>query len=131
MQIVWLSFIMEGVRGTQLRRYIYQVLRLWQRWFESVSRGAITDFLALFNDAGRVFISDIKSIEGEYRDLFKRMADVRIWSTSAVLLNKAEQCFGAIAVMNPRANSGSMDLIDMIGISISNSLFYEKARAKY
>ena len=55
---------------------------------ESVSRGAITDFLALFNNAGRVFISDIKSIEGEYRDLFKRMADVRIWSTSAVLLNK-------------------------------------------
>lgn len=98
---------------------------------ESVSRGAITDFLALFNDAGRVFISDIQSIEGEYRDLFKRMADVRIWSTSAVLLNKAEQCFGAIAVMNPRANSGSMDLIDMIGISISNSLFYEKARAEY
>lgn len=98
---------------------------------ESVSRGAITDFLALFNDAGRVFISDIQSIEGEYRDLFKRMADVRIWSTSAVLLNKREQCFGAIAVMNPRANSGSMDLIDMIGISISNSLFYEKARAEY
>lgn len=98
---------------------------------ESVSRGAITDFLALFNDAGRVFISDIQSIEGGYRDLFKRMADVRIWSTSAVLLNKREQCFGAIAVMNPRANSGSMDLIDMIGISISNSLFYEKARAEY
>nr|WP_308669301.1 EAL domain-containing protein [uncultured Agathobacter sp.] len=98
---------------------------------ESVSRGAIVDFLALFNDAGRVFISDIKSIEGEYRDLFKRMADVRIWSTSAVLLNKREQCFGAIAVMNPRANSGSLDLIDMVGISISNSLFYEKARAEY
>lgn len=98
---------------------------------ESVSRGAIVDFLALFNDAGRVFISDIQSIEGEYRNLFKRMADVRIWSTSAVLLNKAEQCFGAIAVMNPRANSGSLDLIDMVGISISNSLFYEKARAEY
>lgn len=98
---------------------------------ESVSRGAITDFLALFNDAGRVFISDIQSIEGEYRDLFKRMADVRIWSTSAVLLNKREQCFGAIVVMNPRANSGSLDLIDMVGISISNSLFYEKARAEY
>lgn len=98
---------------------------------ESVSRGAIADFLALFNDAGRVFISDIKSIEGEYRDLFKRMADVRIWSTSAVLLNKREQCFGAIVVMNPRANSGSLDLIEMIGISISNSLFYEKARAEY
>ena len=98
---------------------------------KSVSRGAITDFLALFNDAGRVFISDIQSIEGEYRDLFKRMADVRIWSTSAVLLNKGEQCFGAIVVMNPRANSGSLDLIEMIGISISNSLFYEKARAEY
>lgn len=98
---------------------------------ESVSRGAITDFLALFNDTGRVFISDIQSIEGEYRDLFKRMADVRIWSTSAVLLNKGEQCFGAIVVMNPRANSGSLDLIDMVGISISNSLFYEKARAEY
>ena len=98
---------------------------------ESVSRGAITDFLALFNNAGRVFISDIQSIEGEYRDLFKRMADVRIWSTSAVLLNKREQCFGAIAVMNPRANSGSLDLIEMIGISISNSMFYEKARAEY
>lgn len=98
---------------------------------ESVSRGAIADFLALFNDAGRVFISDIKSIEGEYRDLFKRMADVRIWSTSAVLLNKREQCFGAIVVMNPRANSGSLDLIDMVGISIANSLFYEKARAEY
>ena len=98
---------------------------------ESVSRGAITDFLALFNNAGRVFISDIQSIEGEYRDLFKRMADVRIWSTSAVLLNKGEQCFGAIVVMNPRANSGSLDLIEMIGISISNSLFYEKARAEY
>ena len=98
---------------------------------ESVSRGAIVDFLALFNNAGRVFISDIKSIEGEYRDLFKRMADVRIWSTSAVLLNKREQCFGAIVVMNPRANSGSLDLIEMIGISISNSLFYEKARAEY
>lgn len=98
---------------------------------ESVSRGAIADFLVLFNDAGRVFISDIKSIEGEYRDLFKRMADVRIWSTSAVLLNKREQCFGAIVVMNPRANSGSLDLIDMVGISIANSLFYEKARAEY
>lgn len=98
---------------------------------ESVSSGAIADFLALFNDAGRVFIGDIKSIEGEYRDLFKRMADVRIWSTSAVLLNKREQCFGAIVVMNPRANSGSLDLIDMVGISISNSLFYEKARAEY
>ena len=98
---------------------------------ESVSSGAIADFLALFNDAGRVFIGDIKSIEGEYRDLFKRMADVRIWSTSAVLLNKGEQCFGAIVVMNPRANSGSLDLIEMIGISISNSLFYEKARAEY
>ena len=98
---------------------------------ESVSRGAITDFLALFNDTGRVFISDIQSIEGEYRDLFKRMADVRIWSTSAVLLNKGEQCFGVIVVMNPRANSGSLDLIEMIGISISNSLFYEKARAEY
>lgn len=98
---------------------------------ESVSSGAIADFFALFNDAGRVFISDIKSIEGEYRDLFKRMADVRIWSTSAVLLNKREQCFGAIVVMNPRANSGSLDLIDMVGISISNSLFYEKARAEY
>lgn len=98
---------------------------------ESVSRGAITDFLALFNDTGRVFISDIQSIEGEYRDLFKRMADVRIWSTSAVLLNKGEQCFGAIVVMNPRANSGSLDLIEMIGISISNNLFYEKARAEY
>lgn len=98
---------------------------------ESVSSGAIADFLALFNDAGHVFISDIKSIEGEYRDLFKRMADVRIWSTSAVLLNKREQCFGAIVVMNPRANSGSLDLIEMIGISISNSLFYEKARAEY
>lgn len=98
---------------------------------ESVSRGAIVDFLALFNNAGRVFISDIQSIEGEYRDLFKRMADVRIWSTSAVLLNKREQCFGAIVVMNPRANSGSLDLIEMIGISISNSLFYEKARAEY
>lgn len=33
--------------------------------------------------------------------------------------------------MNPRANSGSLDLIEMIGISISNSLFYEKARAEY
>lgn len=98
---------------------------------ESVSRGAISDFLALFNDTGRVFISDIQSIEGEYRDLFKRMADVRIWSTSAVLLNKGEQCFGVIVVMNPRANSGSLDLIEMIGISISNSLFYEKARAEY
>lgn len=98
---------------------------------ESVSRGAITDFLALFNDTGRVFISDIQSIECEYRDLFKRMADVRIWSTSAVLLNKGEQCFGVIVVMNPRANSGSLDLIEMIGISISNSLFYEKARAEY
>lgn len=98
---------------------------------ESVSSGAIADFLALFNDAGRVFIGDIKSIESEYRDLFKRMADVRIWSTSAVLLNKREQCFGAIVVMNPRANSGSLDLIDMVGISISNSLFYEKARAEY
>ena len=98
---------------------------------ESVSRGAITDFLALFNDTGRVFISDIQAIEGEYRDLFKRMADVRIWSTSAVLLNKGEQCFGAIVVMNPRANSGSLDLIEMIGISISNSLFYEKARTEY
>lgn len=98
---------------------------------ESVSSGAIADFLALFNDAGRVFIGDIKSIEGEYRDLFKRMADVRIWSTSAVLLNKREQCFGAIVVMNPRANSGSLDLIDMVDISISNSLFYEKARAEY
>lgn len=98
---------------------------------ESVSRGAIVDFLALFNDAGRVFISDIKSIESEYGNLFKRMADVRIWSTSAVLLNKREQCFGAIVVMNPRANSGSLDLIDMVGISIANSLFYEKARAEY
>ena len=98
---------------------------------ESVSSGAIADFLALFNDAGRVFISDIKSIESEYGNLFKRMADVRIWSTSAVLLNKREQCFGAIVVMNPRANSGSLDLIDMVGISISNSLFYEKARAEY
>ena len=98
---------------------------------ESVSSGAIADFLALFNDAGRVFIGDIKSIEGEYRDLFKRMADVRIWSASAVLLNKRKQCFGAIVVMNPRANSGSLDLIDMVGISISNSLFYEKARAEY
>lgn len=98
---------------------------------ESVSSGAITDFLALFNDAGRVFISDIKSIESEYGNLFKRMADVRIWSTSAVLLNKREQCFGAIVVMNPRANSGSLDLIDMVGISITNSLFYEKARAEY
>lgn len=98
---------------------------------ESVSSGAIADFLALFNDAGRVFISDIKSIESEYGNLFKRMADVRIWSASAVLLNKREQCFGAIAVMNPRANSGSLDLIDMVGISISNSLFYEKARAEY
>lgn len=98
---------------------------------ESVSRGAIADFLALFNDAGRVFISDIKSIESEYGNLFKRMADVRIWSASAVLLNKRKQCFGAIAVMNPRANSGSLDLIDMVGISISNSLFYEKARAEY
>lgn len=98
---------------------------------ESVSSGAIVDFLALFNDAGRVFISDIKSIESEYGNLFKRMADVRIWSASAVLLNKREQCFGAIAVMNPRANSGSLDLIDMVGISISNSLFYEKARAEY
>lgn len=98
---------------------------------ESVSSGAIADFLALFNDAGRVFIGDIKSIESEYRDLFKRMADVRIWSTSAVLLNKRKQCFGAIVVMNPRANSGSLDLIDMVGISISNSLFYEKARAEY
>ena len=98
---------------------------------ESVSSGAIADFLALFNDAGRVFISDIKSIESEYRDLFKRMADVRIWSASAVLLNKRKQCFGAIVVMNPRANSGSLDLIDMVGISISNSLFYEKARAEY
>lgn len=78
-----------------------------------------------------MFISDIQSIEGEYRDLFKRMADVRIWSTSAALLNKGEQCFGAIVVMNPRANSGSLDLIEMIGISISNSLFYEKARAEY
>ena len=98
---------------------------------ESVSSGAIADFLALFNDAGRVFISDIKSIESEYGNLFKRMADVRIWSTSAVLLNKREQCFGAIVVMNPRANSGSLDLIDMVGISISNSLFYKKARAEY
>lgn len=98
---------------------------------ESVSSGAIADFLALFNDAGRVFIGDIKSIESEYGNLFKRMADVRIWSTSAVLLNKKEQCFGAIVVMNPRANSGSLDLIDMVGISISNSLFYEKARAEY
>lgn len=98
---------------------------------ESVSSGAIADFLALFNDAGRVFISDIKSIESEYGNLFKRMADVRIWSTSAVLLNKREQCFGAIVVMNPRANSGSLDLIDMVGISISNSLFYQKARAEY
>lgn len=98
---------------------------------ESVSSGAIADFLALFNDAGRVFIGDIKSIESEYGNLFKRMADVRIWSASAVLLNKREQCFGAIAVMNPRANSGSLDLIDMVGISISNSLFYEKARAEY
>lgn len=98
---------------------------------ESVSSGAIVDFLALFNDAGRVFISDIKSIEGEYGNLFKRMADVRIWSASAVLLNKREQCFGAIVVMNPRANSGSLDLIDMVGISITNSLFYEKARAEY
>ena len=98
---------------------------------ESVSSGAIADFLALFNDAGRVFIGDIKSIESEYGNLFKRMADVRIWSTSAVLLNKMEQCFGAIAVMNPRANSGSLDLIDMVGISIANSLFYEKARAEY
>lgn len=98
---------------------------------ESVSSGAIADFLALFNDAGRVFIGDIKSIESEYGNLFKRMADVRIWSTSAVLLNKREQCFGAIVVMNPRANSGSLDLIDMVGISISNSLFYEKARAEY
>ena len=98
---------------------------------ESVSSGAIADFLALFNDAGRVFISDIKSIESEYGNLFKRMADVRIWSASAVLLNKRKQCFGAIVVMNPRANSGSLDLIDMVGISISNSLFYEKARAEY
>lgn len=98
---------------------------------ESVSSGAIADFLALFNDAGRVFIGDIKSIESEYGNLFKRMADVRIWSTSAVLLNKREQCFGAIVVMNPRANSGSLDLIDMVGISISNSLFYQKARAEY
>lgn len=98
---------------------------------ESVSSGAIADFLALFNDAGRVFIGDIKSIESEYGNLFKRMADVRIWSTSAVLLNKREQCFGAIVVMNPRANSGSLDLIDMVGISITNSLFYEKARAEY
>ena len=98
---------------------------------ESVSSGAIADFLALFNDAGRVFIGDIKSIESEYGNLFKRMADVRIWSTSAVLLNKREQCFGAIVVMNPRANSGSLDLIDMVGISIANSLFYEKARAEY
>lgn len=98
---------------------------------ESVSSGAIADFLALFNDAGRVFIGDIKSIESEYGNLFKRMADVRIWSTSAVLLNKRKQCFGAIVVMNPRANSGSLDLIDMVGISISNSLFYEKARAEY
>lgn len=98
---------------------------------ESVSSGAIADFLALFNDAGRVFIGDIKSIESEYGNLFKRMADVRIWSASAVLLNKREQCFGAIVIMNPRANSGSLDLIDMVGISISNSLFYEKARAEY
>lgn len=98
---------------------------------ESVSSGAIADFLALFNDAGRVFIGDIKSIESEYGNLFKRMADVRIWSASAVLLNKRKQCFGAIVVMNPRANSGSLDLIDMVGISIANSLFYEKARAEY
>ena len=98
---------------------------------ESVSSGAIADFLALFNDAGRVFIGDIKSIESEYGNLFKRMADVRIWSASAVLLNKRKQCFGTIVVMNPRANSGSLDLIDMVGISISNSLFYEKARAEY
>ena len=98
---------------------------------ESVSSGAIADFLALFNDAGRVFIGDIKSIESEYGNLFKRMADVRIWSASAVLLNKRKQCFGAIVVMNPRANSGSLDLIDMVGISISNSLFYEKVRAEY
>ncbi len=131
MQIVWLSFIMERVRGTQLRRYIYQVLRLWQRWLMNLFQEVQLQIFSLFNDAGRVFISDIQSIEGEYRDLFKRMADVRIWSTSAVLLNKGEQCFGAIVVMNPRANSGSLDLIEMIGISISNSLFYEKARAEY
>ena len=37
-------------------------------------------WMILFNDAGRVFISDIKSIESEYGNLFKRMADVRIWS---------------------------------------------------
>ena len=88
MQIVWLSFIMERVRGTQLRRYIQSAKIMAKVVNESVSRGAITRFSRSFNDAGRVFISDIQSIEGEYRDLFKRMADVRIWSTSAVLLNK-------------------------------------------
>ena len=64
MQIVWLSFYNgESAWDTIEEIHIPSAKIMAKVVNESVSRGAITDFLALFNDTGRVFISDIQSIE--------------------------------------------------------------------
>ena len=94
---------------------------------QSVTSGQVLDFMALFNESGRVFFSNVKEIEEVRPDLYKRLADVRIWSASAVKLIKCDEEFGTIVLMNPRNNSGALDLLDLVGVAYSDSLFYKHA----
>lgn len=98
---------------------------------ESVSTGSIMDFSILFNESRHVHIGNIKSIENEYPGLFMRLVDTRIWSVFAVKMENEGRVLGTIMLFNPRANSGEMNVLDMVGLSISDTIACRYRRASY
>ncbi len=98
---------------------------------DSVGKKAIMDFTVLFNKNGHVLIGNIKDIKDDMPDLYRRLVDTRIWSVLAVKLEHDGKAYGSIVLFNPRSNSGEMNVLDMIGLSSVEMLFYKERKRVY
>lgn len=95
---------------------------------DSVGKKAIMDFTGLFNRNGHVLIGNVKDIKDDSPELYRRLVDTRIWSVFAIKLERDGRVYGSIVLFNPRSNSGEMNVLDMIGLSSVEKLFYQERK---
>lgn len=83
-----------------------------------VESGQINNFSSLYEESDHVLIGNIQSIKIKYPRLYLKIVDCKIWSIISVkVIVEGKKC-GNIVLLNPRSNTGELNILDM------HALFY-------
>ena len=91
-----------------------------------VSSLPVTDLTSIYNEDGSVFVDDIKTFKKSNSVLYKKLADLRIWSFEGNLIKIGNDVAGAVLVLNPRENACDRKLIEMITSFIGSQISFKK-----